>query len=217
MNSIQVKICGVTNLEDARECALAGADWLGFIFVPHTPRFVSPDVAKNIITALKKDNVAAKFVGVFADQPIEEIRYITEFAQLDKVQLHGDEPNSYFQELGKNSWKALRPRNESELQEKLAQYRKELENNEPAFLIDSFDARKIGGTGAPANWELAYLLARRYPIFLAGGLTPDNVEEAIRAVTPWGVDTSSGVEKSPGIKDHLKIRQFCRAAKGIGR
>ncbi len=196
---------------------MAGANWLGFIFIPDTPRFVSPDVARNIISVLKKEHATAKFVGVFADEPIEKIRYVIEFAQLDKVQLHGDEPNSYFQELGKTCWKALRPRNESELQEQLAQYRKELENNEPAFLIDSFDARKLGGTGTLANWELAHILARRYPVFLAGGLTPDNVEEAIRAVTPWGVDTSSGVEKSPGQKDHFKVRQFCKVAKGMER
>lgn len=213
---VQVKICGITNLLDAQAAAQAGADLIGFVFVPNTPRYVAPQVAKDIVAALGT-GARPRFVGVFVNAPLEQVRAILESVPLDRVQLHGGETPSMVRSLAPRACKSLRPRDDAEAQAQVTQYRAAVHGHQPAFIVDAFDAHKWGGTGARADWAVAAKIASNFPILLAGGLNADNVAEAIRAVRPWGVDVSSGVEHAPGLKDHDKVRQFIQAVRGVER
>jgi len=239
---IHVKICGITNLEDALAAAEAGADLLGFVFFSRSPRCIDPERAGEIVAALKQRGNAPHFVGVFVDESLERVRAIAATAQLDMAQLHGNEPPEMVRDLsslgvktpsykttpgqsgfstpcmGRSGFiavRALRPRDEAEAQAQVAEYRAAVDGNVPAFIIDAFDPQRFGGTGARADWDIAACIAREFPILLAGGLNADNVAEAIRAVQPWGVDVSSGVERTPGLKDHSQVRRFIHKAKSV--
>ncbi len=209
----QVKICGITNLKDALVAVDAGADMLGFVFYDRSPRVVRPECAQEIIRVLRASGYAAKCVGVFVNDSLDYIRDIMRITPLDLVQLHGDEPVELTSALAPCAFKALRPRSRQDARLAVERYRVAREHNAPAFLIDAYDAHKFGGTGARADWSIAAQVASEYPILLAVGLNAENVAEAIRAAKPWGVDVSSGVERTPGIKDHSKVRAFIRAAK----
>jgi phosphoribosylanthranilate isomerase len=201
----KVKICGITNHSDARAAVNAGADALGFMFYASSPRFVSEKTAAEIIRALPP--FVAK-VGVFVNAGIETVRRTQEVCGLDTLQFHGDEPPGFCGQFQAKIIKAFRVREEKSLQE-MAAYESE------AWLLDAFVPGKLGGTGERFNWELArQAAALNQRIILAGGLTPENVSDAIRQVRPYGVDVSSGVEAAPGKKDHAKIRDFIAAAKG---
>ncbi len=208
-----VKICGITNLEDAIYAADVGADLLGFIFYSKSPRYIAPDRAREIVRVVRHTSPAIRFVGVFVNESLDGIRAMTEQAELNLVQLHGDEPAEIVQALSPHAYKALRPRDANAAQSLLTTYRSAVNGNSPAFIVDSFDAKQYGGTGTRADWDIAASIAREFPILLAGGLSAENVAEAIRTVNPWGVDVSSGVERAPGLKDHTKVEQFIRAAK----
>lgn len=202
--SVVVKVCGITNLQDALVALEAGADALGFVFWDKSPRAITPEEAALIVNRLP--GMAIK-VGVFVD-PDEQLvmRAITK-AGVNILQFHGSEPPGFCSQFGLMAMKAVRVRDEESLR---GLYSYETQ----AFLLDSYSAAAPGGTGERFNWDLAAKakeLGR--PIFLAGGLTPENVAEAIRAVQPYGVDVSSGVEASPGKKDHDKLRRFVAAAK----
>ncbi len=236
-----VKICGITNLDDALAAAEAGADLLGFVFFSRSPRCIDLERAGEIVAALKRRGNALRFVGVFVNEPLERVRAIAATAQLDVAQLHGDEspemvsdlsslgvetlsckttpdqsgfPASFMGRGRLIAVRALRPRHEAEAQAQVEEYRAAVNGNVPAFIVDAFDTQRFGGTGARADWDIAARIAREFPILLAGGLNVDNVTEAIRVVRPWGVDVSSGVERAPGLKDQDRVRQFVRAAKG---
>jgi phosphoribosylanthranilate isomerase len=209
----RVKICGITNLEDALAAADAGADLLGFIFVQNSPRYIEPKQAGTIVTALKARGASPRFVGVFVNAPFERIHTVLELAQLDLAQLHGHEPVPVVRQLLPYVYKSLRPRDEAEAQAQVAEYRLAVTGQAPAFIVDAFDAQRFGGTGQRADWSLAAQIAREFPILLAGGLNAENVADAIRSVRPWGVDVSSGVERGPGLKDHAQVRRFVQAAK----
>jgi phosphoribosylanthranilate isomerase len=204
--SVRVKICGVTNVEDAMAAVEAGADALGFIFYEPSPRYVSPEVAGNIIRELPP--FVAK-VGVFVNA-VEHTMLITA-AQigLDTLQLHGDEPPAPWRSCSLNTIKAFRVRDADSLRV-LPDY------DTSAWLLDSFVPDKLGGTGAKFNWDLA-VEARKLgrPIILAGGLTPENVADAVRKVRPYAVDVSSGVEAAPGKKNHAKVRAFIKAVRRV--
>lgn len=208
---MQVKICGVTRLDNALACVDAGADLLGLNFYPPSPRFVSLEQAARLAEGLRGS--AVKLVGVFVNAGAEEIRTALRTCGLDLAQLSGDEPPELLAALGHAAFKALRPADEAALQEDLRRYPPGLQA--PAYLLDAHRAGAYGGTGLAADWSLAAGLARRAPLLLAGGLTPDNVAEAVRRVQPWGVDVASGVELAPGIKDPALVRAFIRAAKGL--
>jgi len=197
---------------------------LGFVFFPRSPRYIEPGQAGEIIAALRRSGHAPRFVGVFVNESPERVRAIAAAAQLDVAQLHGDEPPEMMCELsipyemGERKLgviKALRPRSTTEVGLLVARYRCVACGSTPAFIIDAFDAQRFGGTGACADWEIAAQIALEFPILLAGGLDADNVANAIRAVRPWGVDVSSGVERAPGCKDHDKMRRFIRMAKEV--
>jgi phosphoribosylanthranilate isomerase len=199
----RVKICGITSAEDARVAVEAGADALGFVFVPGTPRFVPPEVAERIVGGLPPFVTA---VGVFVDQPLDEVLGISTRCGLHAVQLHGDEPEEFSRRLPLTVIKALRVR-DSESLRPIATYPAH------AFLLDAFVEGQAGGTGSPVSWDLASQATGHALIILSGGLRPENVGQAIRRVRPYGVDVSSGVEEAPGRKDHKKVREFIAAVR----
>ncbi|WP_455377620.1 phosphoribosylanthranilate isomerase [Petrachloros mirabilis] len=206
---IRVKICGITNLEDAAVSVEAGADALGFIFSRNSPRYVEPILAKQIIATLPPLVVP---VGVFVDEDLSIVRSIMDSCGLALAQLHGDEPAVYCQELARPVMKALRLKDRTSFLA-LAEYQGRA--GVRGFVVDAYSETAYGGTGKVANWPLAAEAARAAVVLLAGGLTPDNVPDAINTVKPYGVDVSSGVEISPGKKDHGKIRAFLEAVRVV--
>ena len=213
---MKVKICGITNVEDACAAIEVGADLLGFNFYAKSPRYIAPEKAHEITAHLRRSNGRKPLlVGVFVNAPLEEVRSILEIAQIDLAQLHGDEPVRVLEQLNGRGYKAVRPTSEKAAAidaEWFAPYGP----NAPVLLIDAYRKDQYGGTGHTADWAIATKLAQQYPILLAGGLTPENVAEAIRQVRPWGVDVASGVEVSPGKKDVAKMRLFVERVRSNG-
>ncbi|HZY42060.1 MAG TPA: phosphoribosylanthranilate isomerase, partial [Anaerolineae bacterium] len=168
-------------------------------------RYILPDTAASIVAAIRSGGRRPTLIGVFVNSPLDEVRAIVQTVDLDLAQLHGDEPIEMVTQLAGRGFKALRPQSaeESENQAKTS-----AAANEPALLIDAYRKGEYGGTGQVGDWSIAAKIARQYSILLAGGLTPDNVAEAIRQVQPWGVDVASGVESAPGKKDGAKMRAF---------
>jgi phosphoribosylanthranilate isomerase len=212
----RVKICGLTNSADALIAAEAGADMLGFIFYPPSPRYVSPETVKSIINDQLPMTKGKRpvLVGVFVNEALERVWEILDFCGLDAAQLHGDEPPEMVAALPGRAYKALRPPSSAELEAAVKNYEFTIHHSQlPAFLLDAYHPNLYGGTGRVTDGSLAADAARRYNILLAGSLTPANVAEAVRTVNPWGVDVSSGVEAGPGRKDHAKVRAFVKNAK----
>ncbi len=211
---MKIKICGITNIDDAHAAIEAGADLLGFNFYPKSPRYIAPEKARDIATKIRAEGRGPLWVAVFVNSPLEEIRSILEIAQIDLAQLHGDEPVNVLKQLNGRGFKALRPTSETEA-EIDAEWFAPHGPNAPVLLIDAYRQGQYGGTGHAANWSIATKLAQQYPILLAGGLTPENVAEAIKQVRPWGVDVASGVECAPGKKDAAKMRLFVERCRGV--
>ena len=200
---VRVKICGITSKKDAFAAVGYGADALGFVFFPGSPRCISPRDARAIIAELPP---FVTTVGLFVNEDCTRITETVEFCGLDATQLHGDEaPEGCFFPPHRVI-KALRVRDKSSLVP-MDHYKVS------AFLLDSYVQGTYGGTGHTFNWELAAEASSRYPVILAGGLTPENVAEAVATVRPYAVDVSSGVELSPGCKDPEKVAAFIRNAK----
>ena len=202
--SVKVKICGITNLADALGAVEAGADLLGFIFCETSPRHVTVAAAAKIARQLPPHVVK---VGVFVNAPGDLVMQAIGACGLNMLQFHGEEKPADCLKFGVMSIKAVRVRDAQSI-EALHDYPTD------AWLLDTFAERQAGGTGKTFNWDLA-LMAQRFgkPIFLAGGLDPANIIEAVRRVRPFAVDVSSGVETSPGKKDAAKVKEFIRAAK----
>ena len=199
----RVKICGITRLEDALEAVRLGADALGFNFWPGSKRFIAPADARRIIAALPPLVVT---VGVYVDPSHDEAEAAAAISGVQVMQLHGDERPEACRAFQRPVVKALRVAG-PEVLEQLARYA-----GLAGILLDAASPG-YGGSGATFDWSIAREAARRVPLLLAGGLTPDNVGEAIRAVHPWAVDVASGVESSPGVKDPDRMARFIRAAK----
>ncbi len=199
----RVKICGITNIEDARHASVCGADALGFVFFPGSPRFVDPDQARRIIADLPP---LVTTVGLFVNERPARIREMVEFCGLNTVQLHGDEEPDQCCYPPCRVIKALRLKATMESQA-FASY------PVSALLLDAYVPNQFGGTGHRCDWEQAAAIAAQYRVILAGGLNPENVAEAVRLVHPYGVDVSSGVEEKPGQKDPGKVARFIRMAK----
>ncbi len=195
----RVKICGITRVEDAQSAVEAGADALGFIFIPHTPREVDPPHAAAIVRSLPP---FVTTVGVFADRPAEELESIASLCGLTAVQLVGEEDPEYCVKLRHPVIKGIRVRTAADVARASA-YR-----NTQAILLDAFVEGHRGGTGALFPWEWARGASRYGRIIVAGGLTPANVRHVVQELHPYAVDVSSGVEVSPGRKDPDKIRKF---------
>ncbi len=202
--SVKVKICGITSVSDALAAAEAGADLIGLMFYERSPRSVSLDRAAEIAAALPP--FVAR-VGVFVNPTEAVVEEAIACCGLNMLQFHGDEPPEFCTRFGVMSMKAFRIRDAESLQA-LPNYATD------AWLLDAFTPGQLGGTGERFNWNLAVEAGKfGRPILLAGGLTPENVAEAIRCARPFGVDVSSGVESSPGKKDAAKVRAFIAAAK----
>lgn len=204
---VQIKICGITNVEDGRAAAEAGADALGFVFHPSSPRCVTPGQARGIIDALPPTVCT---VGVFVNLPPDEVLRVADLCGLDFIQLHGSETPGYCRRF---------PR---ERLIKAVSFRSAVDfvatDDYPvrAFLVDARDPVRFGGTGKTCDWDLARRFAARHPVILAGGLNADNVGAALEAVQPLAVDLSSGVEAAPGKKDHDKLRALAAAVRTHG-
>jgi phosphoribosylanthranilate isomerase len=201
---VQIKICGITNIEDGQAAASAGADALGFVFHPASPRHVTPGRVREIIGSLPS---ALCTVGVFVNLAAEEVLHIAELCGLDFIQLHGGETRGYCRRFPRERLiKALSFRSEEEFSS-MADYPVR------AFLVDAHDPVRFGGTGKICDWNLAGKAAARHPLILAGGLSEENIIAALEAVRPLAVDISSGVEAQPGKKDHEKIRSVIAAVR----
>jgi phosphoribosylanthranilate isomerase len=197
---VKLKVCGVTSLEDALAAIDCGAEYLGFNFYPKSPRYIAPQSASAIIRRLPDDIIR---VGVFVNESRpEDVVEILRMSGAQIAQLHGDESPAYCASVGaERVIKALRVGDDFEA-------RRVLDYPASAILLDAFDAMLYGGTGRTADWAIAREAAKLRKIFLAGGLSPENIVEAIRAVEPFAVDVNSGVERAPGRKDASKLRKL---------
>ncbi len=201
---VRVKICGITSMEDALNACEAGADAIGFVFYERSPRYIDPERARKIVAKLPP---FLSVTGVFVDEEVERVKEIAGLVPLDTLQFHGEEPPDYCTLFKERTIKAFGVR--EGFLEDLQRYRVS------AFLLDTYHRDLKGGTGRGFDWREAVKAKVYGRIILAGGLDPDNVEEAVRMVRPFGVDVSTGVEISPGRKDRGKMIDFVRRAKGV--
>jgi phosphoribosylanthranilate isomerase len=200
----KVKICGITNLEDALFAAGCGADALGFVFFSESPRYIDPVKAGEIIDALPP---FISTVGVFADADENSVKHAVNESGVGILQFHGSEGPEYCSSFGMPYLKAFKIRGMESL-DALKDYR-----DAAAFLLDTYSEKEMGGTGVAFNWDIAVAAKPFGRIILAGGLTPENVAEAVRKVAPYAVDVSSGVEAAKGKKDPEAVRKFILAAR----
>jgi phosphoribosylanthranilate isomerase len=200
---MRIKLCGITSLDDARRCVDAGVDALGFIFVPGTPRHVTAETAARIIETLPPFVTP---VGVFWDHPAGQVKAIAEECRLGALQFHGDEAPEDLLEHRLPLIKTLKVAGAADLA-RMPEYRV------AAFLLDSPARWSEGAARPPIPWDVAAVAARRHPVLLSAGLTPDIVALAVRRVRPYGVDVNSGVEARPGRKDPAKVRRFVAEAR----
>jgi phosphoribosylanthranilate isomerase len=202
----RIKICGITRPEDAQRAALLGADAIGLVFYPPSPRAVTPDLARAIVADLPP---FVCVVGLFVDMPVKDIQGILAEVCIDLLQFHGDELPEDCRRLGKPYIKAIRMR----LGVDLAEYARRYEDC-LGLLLDAYDEGSAGGTGQTFDWSRVSGGLKK-PIILAGGLTPDNVASAIEQVRPYAVDVSSGVEAAKGIKDAAKMAAFIERVRQV--
>jgi len=202
---VKIKICGITNLDDAMAAVDFGADALGFVFFKGSPRFISHKDAAAVIKSLPSFITT---IGVFVDEKPKEIEKITDTTGIDVIQLHGSEPPEMCN-LSRRIIKAIRVKSLESL-DPLIYYRDIVS----VFLLDTFTPNVFGGTGQIFNWDIAVEAKQFGRIILSGGLTPDNISNAVMRVKPYGVDVSSGVESEKGKKDHKKMKLFIERAKG---
>ncbi len=202
---MKIKICGITTLQDALAAIEAGADMLGYNFYPRSKRYITPEACAEIQNELARRNLAVVAVGVFVNASRQHILHTMTRCNLGYAQLSGDENPDFLARLSAPSFKAIRPLPSAD---PLPQASPFARPTAPALLVDAHRPGQYGGTGHLADWEAAAALAARYPLLLAGGLTPENVRAAVERVQPWGVDVASGVETSPGRKDAGKMRRF---------
>jgi phosphoribosylanthranilate isomerase len=203
---IKIKICGIKTVDDALAAIDLGADLIGFNFYPKSPRYVEVGMCRNIMSRVR-NNGRVTCVGVFVNASVDEIHATMDTCGLNLAQLHGDETVEFMKSLQESSFKAFRGMP--------ADVNGFARDDAPAFLVDASVKGLYGGSGVTADWDGAAELAKKYPLLLAGGLTPENVAEAFRRVKPWGVDVASGVESAPGKKDAAKMSAFVKAVKRV--
>ena len=205
---IRVKVCGITNLDDALACVRAGAEMLGFNFYKASPRYIAPEDARRIIAKVPSE---IQSVGIFVNEKSpEEVARLADLARVAAIQLHGDETPDYCRALSERFViRALRVGREFK-PEQAAEY------DTTAILLDAFSAKARGGTGERIDWSVARETRRLVPkLFLAGGLSPENVAEAVTLVQPFGVDACSALEDAPGRKNEKLVRAFVAAVRRI--
>jgi phosphoribosylanthranilate isomerase len=210
----RIKICGITEEKQALAAAEAGADFIGLVFAP-SPRRVNLKKAQQIVAAVRQSGCPVEVVGIFVNSQATTVNLIARNCYLDRVQLSGDESWEYCREIARPLIKAVRLKrgqSAAEVCNHLHEGAKAMSGQKHTFLLDSQVRGKYGGTGKVADWNLAKQVAGEFPVLLAGGLTPENVSEAIKRVSPWGVDVSSGVEVA-GRKHIPRIRAFIKAVR----
>ncbi|SVB72289.1 uncharacterized protein METZ01_LOCUS225143, partial [marine metagenome] len=200
---IKIKVCGTTNLKDALFAVESGVDAIGFIFYKKSPRYILQKDAKDIVAKLPP---FVETVGVFVNETSDRVNRIAEQCKLTAIQLHGDESPAFCRRIKRRVIKAFRVKDTNSFKG-MADY------DVSGFLLDSYNEESKGGTGKTFDWNLALRAKKQGPIILAGGLNPYNVYTAIHRVKPYGVDVCSGVEKSPGIKDSVKIDEFIKSVR----
>jgi phosphoribosylanthranilate isomerase len=213
-----VKICGITQTAHALAAADAGADFIGLVFAP-SKRLVDVEQAKEIVAAVERHGERKVLtVGVFVNAPAAEVNSIAEYCGLDRVQLSGDEPWDYLRDLERPVIKAVRVRRGQSSQDILAELAPGYQMLGVDFmcLLDCYASGSYGGSGKAFDWRVAREAAQRFTVIMAGGLSAQNVGEAVRLIRPWGVDVSSGVE-SEGVKDILRIKAFIEAVRKADR
>jgi phosphoribosylanthranilate isomerase len=200
---VKVKVCGMTSLKDALVAVEEGADAVGFIFYKKSPRSVTMKIVREIVLELPP---FVDTVGVFVDESAVQINKIADYCNLDIIQLHGDESPTFCKRIRRKVIKAFRIKDMQSVK-KISSFQVS------GFLLDTFSENLHGGTGKVFDWNLVLPAKKFGPVIMAGGLTPNNVQQAVRQVRPYGVDVCSGVESEPGIKDHKKVRAFLKNAK----
>ena len=203
---VKVKVCGMTSLKDALNAVEGGADAVGFIFYKKSPRSVTMKLVREIVLKLPP---FIDTVGVFVDETAEQINKIADYCNLDMVQLHGDESPTFCKRMRRRVIKAFRVKDMGSVK-KLSKFQVS------GFILDTFSESLHGGTGKVFDWNLALPAKKFGPVIMAGGLTPNNVRQAIQRVRPYGVDVCSGVESEPGIKDLLKVKEFVYNIRNAG-
>ena len=221
----KLKTCGLREMEHVRAAVAAGADLLGFVFVPGVRRRLPEEVARALIAEYRSHagSGGPRVVGLFANQPLDDVNRIVGYCGLDIVQLCGDEPPDYWQRVDVPAIKQVKVRDtgdRSQILPRVLEAVDEVVAHGCIPLLDKHEEGSLGGTGRTFDWAIAAEAAERHELLLAGGLTPDNVGQAIDVVSPWGVDVSSGIE-TDGVKDPRKIARFAqavrRADEGSGR
>jgi phosphoribosylanthranilate isomerase len=205
----RVKICGITRVQDALRCAELGADAIGCVFYPKSPRHLSRDQARDICAATP-DHV--KTVGVFVDETFSSIMAYVEYCHLSTVQLHGKEPPELVRRLRRENIHVLK----ALFADGYPTFDDAPKYPASAFLVECGRGKHPGGNALAWNWEAAKNFGKEYPLILAGGLDPENVVPAVQMSVPWAVDVSSGVESAPGRKDFSKVAAFMKAVSGCG-
>lgn len=205
---VLVKICGITNLDDALAAAAAGADALGFNFYARSPRYLKPEVARPIVDRLRADYPNVLVVGVFVNESLDALERTAATAGVSALQLHGSETTEYCSALPGRYLIKVFSASEGFAPEKVLDY------NVEAVMLDAVDKDAFGGTGKLGNWSVARATRELFPkLFLAGGLSPENVADAIMQVQPYAVDACSRLESAPGRKDHARVRAFVAAVR----
>ena len=213
-----VKICGNTTLDDALYVAQAGADLLGFIFYPPSPRAIGIEEARTVVAALRAtlrqtNQPCPALVGVFVNETAAHMQHVLDDVDLDLAQLSGNETPATLTAMNGRAFKVVRGKTWAEWRSTLGQVNPDRVSTTPAFLLDADHETLYGGSGVQADQALGATLAQTYPMLLAGGLTPENVGDVVKQIRPWGVDVASGTEATPGKKDHAKVLAFIRNAK----
>lgn len=213
----KVKICGLRELDDALAAANAGAAFLGIVFEPHSRRFLEVENARSLVRSFRArwGKIEPRWVGVFANQTLEEVNGFLNYCDVDFAQLSGNESPAYCLQVVRPVVKTIHVKRDIHAEEEMEDVicsMMDYQDNGQMCMLDTFSEGALGGTGEVFNWEVAKGLARDYSFFLAGGLNSENVSEAVLQVRPWGVDVSSGVE-TDGRKDQDKIIQFMTQVK----
>jgi len=211
----RIKICGVTEVFQAIAAMKAGADLIGLVFFPPSHRLITYEKAREIVTAVKKEKQSLLTVGVFVNTPAATVNEVGSFCGLDIVQLSGDETWAYCQQIERPVIKAIRIAQGWGKDDLLSclEIGRQIPYPHPLmYLLDSQVKDMYGGAGVTFDWSLTREATARFPVIIAGGLTPENVAQAIEMVAPWGVDVSSGVE-TDRVKDITKIRDFIEAVR----
>ena len=208
----KVKICGLRDIDDALAAAEAGADFLGIVFEPRSRRYVDVEEARLLVRSFRDrwGGDGPRWVGVFANQSLEEVKHVLSYCDLDMAQLSGSESTDFCRQVNKPVIKVLHVRSDAPAEEVLTEVREGMalyRNEGHMCMLDTFKQGILGGTGQVFDWDVARTLAREHQLLLAGGLNRDNVAEAVRDVRSWGLDVSSGVE-TDGRKDAAKIVEF---------